>query len=67
MFFSFCGSRAILSGPAAGVVGVSLTAYDSVCGTPIIGFDMGGTSTDVSFDKPKLHLKERLLIEICLG
>uniref|UniRef100_A0A158R5F5 5-oxoprolinase n=1 Tax=Syphacia muris TaxID=451379 RepID=A0A158R5F5_9BILA len=45
---NFCGSRAILSGPAAGVVGVSLTAYDSVCGTPIIGFDMGGTSTDVS-------------------
>ncbi|KHN74521.1 5-oxoprolinase [Toxocara canis] len=44
----FFGSRAILSGPAAGVVGVSLTAYDVLTKQPIIGFDMGGTSTDVS-------------------
>lgn len=46
--FRFYGSRAILSGPAGGVVGVALTAYDSESKKPIIGFDMGGTSTDVS-------------------
>ncbi|VDM45575.1 unnamed protein product [Toxocara canis] len=46
----FFGSRAILSGPAAGVVGVSLTAYDALTKQPIIGFDMGGTSTDVKSD-----------------
>uniref|UniRef100_A0A914BYY1 5-oxoprolinase n=1 Tax=Acrobeloides nanus TaxID=290746 RepID=A0A914BYY1_9BILA len=45
---SFIGSRAILSGPAGGVVGVSYTAYDEKEKDPIIGFDMGGTSTDVS-------------------
>jgi len=44
----FLGSRAILSGPAGGVVGYSRTAYDPVTGQPVIGFDMGGTSTDVS-------------------
>jgi 5-oxoprolinase (ATP-hydrolysing) len=42
----FQGRDAILSGPAGGVVGMARTAvaggYDNV-----IGFDMGGTSTDV--------------------
>lgn len=61
-FFSFIGSRAILSGPAGGVVGVSFTAFDEKENEPIVGFDMGGwlmlgglfirkstgTSTDVS-------------------
>lgn len=46
--FSFIGSRAILSGPAGGVVGVSFTAFDPQMPVPVIGFDMGGTSTDVS-------------------
>ncbi len=41
---SFTGSRAILSGPAGGVVGYAQTTQR----TPLIGFDMGGTSTDVS-------------------
>jgi 5-oxoprolinase (ATP-hydrolysing) len=41
---SFTGSRAILSGPAGGVVGYAQTTRI----TPVIGFDMGGTSTDVS-------------------
>lgn len=42
----FYGFKAILSGPAGGVVGHSMTTYcDDV---PVIGFDMGGTSTDVS-------------------
>lgn len=46
---SFNGSRAILSGPAGGVVGYSLTCQQEFgSGTPTIGFDMGGTSTDVS-------------------
>ncbi|KAI8620425.1 Hydantoinase B/oxoprolinase-domain-containing protein [Chytriomyces sp. MP71] len=44
----FSGLGAILSGPAGGVVGYALTSYDPDEGTAIIGFDMGGTSTDVS-------------------
>ncbi|MCJ1306051.1 hypothetical protein MMC08_008869, partial [Hypocenomyce scalaris] len=47
-FEKFSGLRAILSGPAGGVVGHARTSYDTVDGTPVIGFDMGGTSTDVS-------------------
>jgi 5-oxoprolinase (ATP-hydrolysing) len=45
---SFSGLGAILSGPAGGVVGYALTSFDEKDRTPIIGFDMGGTSTDVS-------------------
>ena len=45
---SFSGLRAILSGPAGGVVGYALTSYDPETRIPVIGFDMGGTSTDVS-------------------
>nr|XP_058899190.1 5-oxoprolinase isoform X3 [Kogia breviceps] len=45
---SFSGSRAVLSGPAGGVVGYSATTYRAEGGHPVIGFDMGGTSTDVS-------------------
>ncbi len=44
----FSGSRAILSGPAGGVVGYAMTTYQQEIGQPVIGFDMGGTSTDVS-------------------
>ncbi|MDM8523881.1 hydantoinase B/oxoprolinase family protein [Desulfococcaceae bacterium HSG8] len=60
----FTGSRAILSGPAGGVVGYAMTTCDSQLSVvsrqlqrttdngqrtkPVIGFDMGGTSTDVS-------------------
>ena len=43
----FQGKDAILSGPAGGIVGMARTA--SVAGhDKVIGFDMGGTSTDVS-------------------
>ncbi len=43
----FQGKDAILSGPAGGVVGMARTA--SSCGyEKLIGFDMGGTSTDVA-------------------
>lgn len=45
---SFSGLRAILSGPAGGVVGYSATCYNPDNKIPLIGFDMGGTSTDVS-------------------
>ncbi|OCT77308.1 5-oxoprolinase isoform X2 [Xenopus laevis] len=45
---SFSGSRAILSGPAGGVVGYAITTYHQDHPQPVIGFDMGGTSTDVS-------------------
>ncbi|KAF9874575.1 5-oxoprolinase [Colletotrichum karsti] len=47
-FSDFTGLRAILSGPAGGVIGYSKTCYDPDEGTPVLGFDMGGTSTDVS-------------------
>jgi 5-oxoprolinase (ATP-hydrolysing) len=43
----FRGKDAILSGPAAGVVGMAETGR-SAGFTRLIGFDMGGTSTDVS-------------------
>ncbi len=47
---SFQGKDAILSGPAGGIVGMARTAEigletDDI---KVIGFDMGGTSTDVS-------------------
>ena len=44
-FRKFSGLRAILSGPAGGVVGYAQTSYDKESAKPIIGFDMGGTST----------------------
>lgn len=54
----FSGYLAILSGPAGGVVGYARTAYayaqraaaqeEHTEPQPVIGFDMGGTSTDVS-------------------
>ncbi|KAI9162659.1 hydantoinase B/oxoprolinase [Paramyrothecium foliicola] len=44
----FRGNEALVSGPAGGVVGVARSCYDPEEGTPVIGFDMGGTSTDVS-------------------
>lgn len=55
---SFCGYVAILSGPAGGVVGYARSTHgfeknapevdEATPPLPIIGFDMGGTSTDVS-------------------
>ncbi|TYJ56774.1 hypothetical protein B9479_002544 [Cryptococcus floricola] len=45
---AFTGLKAILSGPAGGVVGFAKTTYDPLDGSPVVGFDMGGTSTDVS-------------------
>jgi 5-oxoprolinase (ATP-hydrolysing) len=50
----FRGSRAILSGPAGGVVGYASTAYDATATATtdqqaVIGLDMGGTSSDGKF------------------
>ncbi|GJQ08613.1 hypothetical protein GpartN1_g404.t1 [Galdieria partita] len=55
----FGGYKAILSGPAGGVIGYAMTCYYSEANViktengnfqrrPVVGFDMGGTSTDVS-------------------
>ena len=44
---SFRGKDSILSGPAGGIVGMARTAKNAGF-TKVIGFDMGGTSTDVS-------------------
>lgn len=43
----FGGKDALLSGPAGGIVGMARTA-ESAGFDRVIGFDMGGTSTDVS-------------------
>ncbi|MEU5219400.1 hydantoinase B/oxoprolinase family protein [Streptomyces sp. NPDC020807] len=43
----FRGKDAVLSGPAGGVVGMARTS-ERAGHTRVIGFDMGGTSTDVS-------------------
>lgn len=43
----FCGKDAILSGPAGGIVGMARTCESAEI-KKVIGFDMGGTSTDVS-------------------
>ncbi|KAI0300115.1 5-oxoprolinase [Multifurca ochricompacta] len=44
----FSGLKTILSGPAGGVVGYARTSWDEKRKTPVIGLDVGGTSTDVS-------------------
>jgi 5-oxoprolinase (ATP-hydrolysing) len=44
---AFQGKDAILSGPAGGIVGMAKTGAEAGFNR-IIGFDMGGTSTDVS-------------------
>jgi len=43
---AFRGRDAVVSGPAGGVVGVAGTAMATAAGA-VLGFDMGGTSTDV--------------------
>ncbi|SPO02914.1 probable 5-oxo-L-prolinase [Cephalotrichum gorgonifer] len=45
---NFGGLKSILSGPAGGVVGYAQTTWDDEERKPVIGFDMGGTSTDCS-------------------
>ncbi|GAD94465.1 hypothetical protein AOR_1_1676174 [Paecilomyces variotii No. 5] len=55
----YTGNAALLSGPAGGVIGVARSCYDQKDGKALIGFDMGGTSTDVSRYDGKLdHIIE---------
>ena len=56
----FRGVNALLSGPAGGVVGYGESFYRN---KPVIGFDMGGTSTDVSrYDgRLSIHYESRLM------
>ncbi|KAL3459102.1 5-oxoprolinase [Aspergillus heterothallicus] len=63
----FSGLRAILSGPAGGVIGYARSCFDPENGTPVIGFDMGGTSTDVSRYSGSLqHVFETETAEVAL-
>lgn len=52
----FSGLRAILSGPAGGVVGYALTSYDPDTKIPVIGFDMGGTRCVQRYPTSNLQL-----------
>lgn len=66
-WYRFTGLKAILSGPAGGVVGYGETCYDSVTKTATIGFDAGGTSTDVSRYSGSLeHIYETVVSEVSL-
>nr|XP_018260016.1 uncharacterized protein I303_08088 [Kwoniella dejecticola CBS 10117]OBR82174.1 hypothetical protein I303_08088 [Kwoniella dejecticola CBS 10117] len=62
---NFSGLRAILSGPAGGVIGFTRTCYDESEGIPLIGCDIGGTSTDVSRYNGKLeHVFETAVAQV---
>ncbi|KAH7182460.1 Hydantoinase B/oxoprolinase-domain-containing protein [Fusarium flagelliforme] len=63
----FTGLRGVLSGPAGGVVGLARTCYDDADGTPVLGFDMGGTSTDVARYSGALeHIFESTIAEVTI-
>lgn len=62
---NFCGLKAILSGPAGGVVGYARTSFEGE--RPILGFDMGGTSTDVSrYDGTFDHIFETTTAQVVI-
>lgn len=64
---TFSGLKAILSGPAGGVIGYSRTSYEEDEKTPILGFDMGGTSTDVSrYNGALEHIFETTTAEVTI-
>ncbi|THU85545.1 hypothetical protein K435DRAFT_970661 [Dendrothele bispora CBS 962.96] len=64
---SFSGLRAILSGPGGGVIGYARTSYSPEDGVGVIGFDMGGTSTDVSRYAGKLeHVFEAITAGVAI-
>ncbi|KAI3404392.2 hypothetical protein KGF56_002789 [Candida oxycetoniae] len=66
-WYKFTGLKAILSGPAGGMVGFGKTCYDSVSKKATIGFDAGGTSTDVSRYAGSLeHIYETIVSEVHL-
>lgn len=57
----FSGKDSLLSGPAGGVVGAAQTS-EAIGFASIIGFDMGGTSTDVSHYDGKYTFKNENII-----
>ena len=61
------GVRCILSGPAGGVVGCEYVGklISSADGILLIGFDMGGTSTDVSLIDGKLQITTEAVVSGC--
>src|SRR5579884_3251246 len=58
---AFRGKDAILSGPAGGVVGM-VAASEAHGSDRLIGFDMGGTSTDVSHYAGTFELSDESLV-----
>ena len=54
----FRGKDAILSGPAGGIVGMAAVAREAGL-DEVVGFDMGGTSTDVSHFAGQLRARQR--------
>ncbi|HEY4070128.1 MAG TPA: hydantoinase B/oxoprolinase family protein [Sphingomicrobium sp.] len=58
---AFRGKDAILSGPAGGVVGM-VAASESHGSERLIGFDMGGTSTDVSHFAGTFELADESMV-----
>lgn len=68
-WYKFTGLKAILSGPAGGMVGFGETCYDNRKSSKkaTIGFDAGGTSTDVSRYNGNLeHIYETVVSEVNL-
>ena len=64
----FSGFKSILSGPAGGFIGYSKTSYSETDKSPIIGFDMGGTSTDISrFSGSVEHVFESVIADVSLS
>lgn len=64
---TFRGKDSILSGPAGGIVALARTALSAGLGN-VIGFDMGGTSTDVShFAGQSLADLERVYDSVVAG
>lgn len=58
----FSGNAALLSGPAGGVVGIAKSCFEKVEQKAIIGFDMGGTSTDICrFDGEYVRLQATVI------
>jgi len=58
---AFRGRDAIVSGPAGGVVGVASTAR-AAGAEAVLGFDMGGTSTDVSRFAGRLERRDKATV-----
>ena len=57
----FSGKDALLSGPAGGIVGMAAAA-DTAGESRVIGFDMGGTSTDVSLYAGEFERRQEAVI-----